>query len=105
MSSVTDRITSQPTVAQFCFEEVCYIQPETSVRSWKDAQQVWRWYNSTLPIVDNPERQTSFAAALYNFTLNGTAEVWLGATAFDDGSTNWRWLDGSPCDAARKLNE
>ena len=70
-----------------------------------DAQHVCRMYNSTLPIVDNPDRQRSVVAALYNFTLNGTAEVWLGATASDDGSNNWRWLDGSPCNATCKLDE
>lgn len=50
-------------------------------------------YNSTLPIVDNPQRKRTFDAALINFRQNG-ADVWLGANASDYGSLDWRWLDG-----------
>lgn len=72
--------------------------PENNVRSWNDAQQVCKRYNSTLPIVDNPDRQWSVEAALNNFTMHGNVDVWLGAKASDNGPNNWRWLDGRPCD-------
>lgn len=75
------------------------------MRSWIDAQRMCSWYNSTLPVVDSPNRQRSVVAALYNFSLNGTTDIWLGANASDYGADNWRWLDGSPCNGTCKLNE
>jgi len=77
--------------------------PENIQRSWKDAQQICRKHNSGVPIVDNPNRQKSVVAAIYNFNLHGNADVWLGANASDNDSNNWRWLDGSPCNTTCKL--
>lgn len=68
--------------------------PDNSVKRWTEAQQRCKENNSTLPIADNPDHQRSFVDALSHFQLNGL-EVWLGATASDNGSNNWRWLDGS----------
>lgn len=70
-----------------------------------DAQQMCKKYNSTLPIVDGPDRQRSVVTALSYFKLNGIADVWLGATAFDYGSGNWWWLDGSKYSGSGKLNK
>lgn len=95
LSSVTEVTTSQLPVVPFCFGDDCYIMPEHFRRSWNDAQQMCRKYNSTLPIVDSPDRQRSFLAAVYNFNLNDTENVWLGAYSSDSGVANWRWLDGS----------
>lgn len=47
-----------------------------------------------LPIADNQDHQRSFVEALSHFRVN-SMDVWLGATASDDGPDHWRWFDGS----------
>lgn len=94
LSALIERTAQQPVKGSFCSEGDCYIRLETDGKSWVEAQQMCKKYNSTLPIVDKPNRERSFVAALYYFKMNG-ADVWLGAKASDNGPGNWRWLDGS----------
>lgn len=103
LSAVTERTTPLQTLVPFCFDGDCYIKPEKIGKSWTDAQQMCKQHNSTLPIVDKPEHKRSAEAALRSFDLNG-ADVWLGANASDNGSRNWRWLDGSQYSGMGKWN-
>lgn len=79
---------------QFCYGDLRFIRPDSSGKTWTEAQQRCKDNNSTLPIADNADHQTSFVNALSHFNLTGL-DVWLGASASDNSPDNWRWLDAS----------
>lgn len=78
----------------FCSRGLCFISPVSNSGKWAEAQQMCKDNNSTLPILNSSDHQMSLVEALSHFQIE-SKDVWLGASASENGPKNWRWLDGN----------